>query len=315
MTEPLTEDDDDASESLPIILFLATCATTFTAGALMSGGFDVSGGLAFSATIMSILLAHELGHYIVARRHGIAASLPYFIPLPPFISLGTMGAVIRMREPIRNRDKLLDVAIGGPLAGMVVAVPLVVLGLELSSVGPVTGGVTEGNSILYALLKYAVFGQWLPNATVDVQLHPVGFAAWVGFLITMINLIPIGQLDGGHVAKAVFGDAHDSVSRWLHLALLVIGLGVVGWAFAMARGSMPADEALVYAGAVGLPWLVWALLLVVLKRLAGGEYHPDVDPQPLSPSRRRLVVLIAIVFVAIFTPVPLRENLVSLLVD
>ncbi len=300
-------------ERLPIVLFVVTCATTFLAGALMAGHFNLANGVAFSVTIMSILLAHELGHFIVAKHHRVAVSLPYFIPLPPLISLGTMGAVIRMSEPIRNRNRLLDVAIGGPIAGMVVAVPLLLIGLSLSSVEPISGGVTEGNSILYALLKYAVHGRWLPADGVDVQLHPMAFAAWVGFLITMINLIPIGQLDGGHVAKAVFGDRHEAVSAWLHRGLLAIGLGVWGYAIADTYEYMEMSESIVHGFSTGLPWLVWATLLAVLRVMGGGEYHPKVDPAPLSRARRWLVVFVAILFILILSPIPLRENLVPLL--
>jgi len=171
-------------------LFVAACITT-----------SITGGLVGGATLMAILTCHEFGHYFVARRHGVEVSLPYFIPLPPFVGFGTLGAVIRMDKPISDRRALFDVGAAGPIAGLVVAIPLLVIGLWLSPVGPSPAdGSIEGNSILYALLKYAVHGQWLPNSNVDVQLHPMAMAAWVGLLITMINLMPIGQLDGGHIA-------------------------------------------------------------------------------------------------------------------
>ncbi|HEU4614171.1 MAG TPA: site-2 protease family protein, partial [Kofleriaceae bacterium] len=190
-------------------LFLACCVTTTWLG-----------GAAFGATLMGILTCHELGHYMVGRRHGVEVSMPYFIPLPPVATLGTMGAVIRMNKPIEDRRKLFDVGAAGPIAGLVVAIPLLVIGLYLSDLGPLKPGDSlEGNSILYALLKYAVFGRWLPGDGVDVQLHPMALAGWVGLLVTMINLMPIGQLDGGHIAKSTLGDSHEKWSARLHVAL------------------------------------------------------------------------------------------------
>src|SRR6266545_1184896 len=132
-------------------LFLVTCATTFLAGSAFSGSFDPAGGAAFAGTLMAILLCHEMGHYVVARRHRVDVSLPYFIPLPPFISLGTMGAVIRMRRPVSDRNQLIDVGAAGPLAGLVAAVPLLLLGLSLSPVTAASapGALLEGNSLAY----------------------------------------------------------------------------------------------------------------------------------------------------------------------
>ncbi|HTM19708.1 MAG TPA: site-2 protease family protein, partial [Kofleriaceae bacterium] len=191
-------------------LFLATCATTWLAG-----------GAAFAATLMAILLVHEMGHYVAARLHRVDASLPYFIPLPPVISLGTMGAVIRMKKPIEDRNALLDVGAAGPLAGLLVAIPLLVIGVALSPVSTApSGGVQEGNSIAYLLLKLAVTGRILPAADgTDIDLNGMAFAAWVGLLVTMINLIPIGQLDGGHVARAYLGNRHERFSTVLHALL------------------------------------------------------------------------------------------------
>lgn len=297
----------------PLTLFALTCVTTFLAGSGFGGSFRPADGFAFAGTLMGILLAHELGHWVVGRYHGVDQSLPYFIPLPPFLTLGTMGAVIRMNEPIRDRDKLLDVASGGPIAGMVVALPLLIIGVAVSPVSAVDGGVTEGNSLLYVAIKYAVHGHYLPADGVDVQLHPMAFAAWVGLLITMINLIPIGQLDGGHVAKAVLGERHEAVSFWLHRVLLVIGLGVIAVVYLDVSTAMPPLEALGHAAGAGTPWVVWAALLTVLKRVSGGAYHPEVDERGLSPRRRVIFWIVAGLFVAIFTPIPLRENLVLLL--
>lgn len=297
-----------------VLLFALTCVTTFLSGSGFGADFNLSGGLYFSGTLMTILLCHEMGHYVVARRHGIPASLPYFIPLPPVISLGTLGAVIQMDEPIEDRNKLVDVGAAGPLAGLVAAIPLLIYGLSLSSVGvtpPEEGAMLEGNSILYLALKYLVHGEILPTASgVDVQLHPMAFASWVGLLLTMINLLPIGQLDGGHVLCGAIGSKHETVSRWLHWLLLAVG-GVVALSLTleyMGQG-FGAGEALLTGGKAGLPWMVWAGMLLYMRRVGGGSYHPPVGETPLSPSRRALVVILFLVLILIFTPIPLREAL------
>ena len=280
-------------------LFVAACVTTWW-----------ENGLPFAATLMGILVCHEAGHYVVGRRHGVPVSLPYFIPLPPGITLGTMGAVIRMDRPISDRNALFDVGAAGPIAGLVIAIPLLVIGLALSKLGPPTPGrVIEGNSILYAALKYAMFGQWLPGDGIDVELHPMGFAGWVGLLITMINLMPIGQLDGGHVARAALGEAHERWSARLHVALPAIGVavGLVMLAIALDAGKDLTDALLYASHGVG-PWLLWALLLGVMRRQAG-EYHPPVGDVPLDPARRRRAIGMLVVFVLIATPVPFRPVL------
>ncbi len=281
-------------------LFLATCATT-----------TLAVGPAFSVTLMAILVCHEMGHYVVARRHGIDASLPYFIPMPPVITLGTLGAVIRMKSPIEDPNKLVDVGAAGPLAGLAVAIPALFYGLTLSDVGPPTeGGMLEGNSIAYLAIKYAVKGMYLPSDGVDVNLHPVAFAAWVGLLITMINLIPIGQLDGGHIACGYLRDRHEGSSRYLHYGLLVVGLAVFGWMTNDALGAgYTTGDAAVYGVSSAAPWLVWAGMLAWMRSGGGGSYHPPVGDVPLTPARRALVFCMGIVFVLIFTPVPLRQGL------
>ena len=218
-------------------LFVACCATTWWGN-----------GPAFAATLMGILLCHELGHYLVGRYHGVDVSLPYFIPVPPQITLGTLGAVIRMRKPIADRNALFDVGAAGPVAGLVVAIPLLVIGLTLSDLAPIKPDeALEGNSILYALLKYAMFGRWLPSDGIDVQLHPMAFAGWVGLLITMINLMPIGQLDGGHILYAFVGQRAKLTSRVL--AVCLVGLG---W-------NRNPDGTLSYT----YSWLVWATALFI----------------------------------------------------
>lgn len=287
-------------------LFLACCVTTWISAELNERGT----GIYFAGTLMGILAFHEAGHYIASRHHGVAVSLPYFIPLPPVVSLGTLGAVIKMEKPIDDRNQLFDVGASGPIAGLIVAIPLLVIGLHLSELGPPTpDGAIEGNSILYALLKYAVFGRWLPGDNIDVQMHPMAFAGWVGLLITMINLMPIGQLDGGHVARAVLGDRHEKLSERLHLILPVIGLTVGGVMLYIALDAgNDIGDALSYAKYGVIPWFTWTLLLALMRRQAG-EYHPPVGGTPLDPRRTRRAIGMLIVFCLIATPVPFRPVL------
>lgn len=282
-----------------IALFVAACGTTYWFG-----------GPYFSATLMTILLCHELGHYVVGRRRGVPMSLPYFIPLPPGLSLGTMGAVINMEKPIEDRNALFDVGAAGPIAGLVVAVPLLVIGLSLSTIGVPTEGTTiEGNSILYALIKLAMFGRWLPGDGVDVQLHPMAFAAWVGFLITAINLLPIGQLDGGHIAKALLGDKHEKLSARLNVALPILGVvqGTVMLVIAL-RADADWIDTLLYAQSGAVPWLIWGALLYWMRQRADA-YHPPVGDAPLSPGRRRAAIGMLVLCVLLFIPVPFRPVL------
>jgi membrane-associated protease RseP (regulator of RpoE activity) len=306
---------------LHVGLFLATFLTTTAAGAIFVHGHargiaPISDGLSYSVPLMMILLSHELGHYFVARYHGVDASLPYFIPLPPFFILGTMGAVIGMRNVPLDRRKLIDIGAAGPLAGLVVAIPVIWYGLSKSAVGPlVAGGMLEGNSILYAVLKRLVTGGWLPDGQRDVYLHPTAWAGWAGLLVTMINLLPIGQLDGGHIASAYFGNRYNTVARRLHGLLPLGAIAVFLWLVKAVRAE--AGEgwsnldvySVAFSGAT--PWLVWFVLVAILRRLSGGTNHPPVGAQPLPRSRRALFWVMVLVFLAVFMPVPLRNTLVG----
>jgi membrane-associated protease RseP (regulator of RpoE activity) len=306
-------------------LFLATVLTTTAAGALwvhgQMGGGDVDirpigDGLSYSLPLMLILTCHELGHYIVARIHGVDASLPYFIPLPPGFGLGTLGAVIGMRNVTRDRKKLIDIGAAGPLAGLAVAIPVIWYGLAHSRVGPlVGGGFQEGNSILYALLKYAVKGAWLPDGHRDVFLHPTAWAGWAGLLVTMINLIPIGQLDGGHVATAYFGNRYNRIAQGLQRLLPIAAILVFAWVVRTLRmeagPGLNLMAAYSYAAYAALPWITWSLLTSIVRRMSGGSNHPPVDDTPLPASRRALFWLMVVVFVSVFMPVPFRTTLVG----
>jgi membrane-associated protease RseP (regulator of RpoE activity) len=303
---------------LNIALFLLTLLTTTMQGALERHGFSsmypLQDGLAFSLPLMAILLCHEMGHYVAARIHHVPASLPYFVPLPPGIGLfGTMGAVI-LQSRTSDRRKLMDIGAAGPLAGLAVAIPVLFYGLTLSSVQPLIGvGVQEGNSILYAVLKRLIFGAWLPGGGQDVMLHPTAMAGWAGLLVTMLNLLPLGQLDGGHIAIAYYGNHYGRVSRILQnlLPLLALGVGIAVYADAMdylARqgGSISPFS---IASSAGTPWLMWFVLLALLRRLSGGVDHPPVDDRPLPVSRVRLFWIVFVTFAIIFMPIPLRASL------
>lgn len=247
-------------------------------------------GLPFAGTLMGILLAHELSHYFVARRYGSPVSLPYFIPMPASI-IGTMGAVIVQRAPMRNRKALFDIGIAGPLGGLIVTIPLLIVGLASSSLEPPPldfgGTITqEGNSLLYLGLKYLVFGKVLPSNGEDVWLNSVAFAAWAGLLVTMINLIPVGQLDGGHVSYALLGRR-----AWTLGYIAVAGMVVWGsWLL------MSGNEA-------GGFWLTWSFLNLFLNR----RHPPPVDDATkLGWPRIALGLLMLVIFILLFMPAPLR---------
>jgi membrane-associated protease RseP (regulator of RpoE activity) len=278
-------------------LFLATVITTLLAGAVEQGvelgeiwanPSRILAGLPFSATLIAILGVHEFGHYGVGRHHGMPVSLPFFIPVPPvppFI-LGTMGAVIRLRGAIRDRRALFDMAVAGPLAGLVIAVPAYVIGIKWShpiSIAEMVGRASDepflGPSILSVLVQYLVLGP-LPPGTGAIELHPVATAAWFGFFVTALNLIPAGQLDGGHIVYALFGHRHALISK-----LAVGGLVLIGLAF----GSFN--------------WLVWAALIV---GLMGFRHAPTMDDITPLDGRRRALGLFALILLALLLPpVPL----------
>ncbi len=228
---------------LPALLFLLTVFTVLWAGAYQTNTNPLVGpwnflvddpgslwrGIPFAATLLGILVTHELGHYVLSRIHGVPTSLPLFVPgLPHFV--GTFGAIIRMRAPLTDRRALFDIGVAGPIAGFVVAVIALVIGLRLSTVVPIqtSYGMHLGEPLLLQFASWVVIGPLSPTA--DVVLHPVGFAAWFGLFITSLNLLPIGQLDGGHVAYALLGERQRSVAVALVPILMVFGwLGWKGW--------------------------------------------------------------------------------------
>lgn len=252
---------------LPPLLFGLTCLSTYLVG-----------GVAYAAAVMFILLCHELGHYVQARRHGVPASLPYFIPMP-LTPIGTMGAVIVMRSRLPHRRALFDVAITGPLAGLVPTLVFVLIGLKLSTVQPLPeepGGMLFGEPLLFRFLASLVLGP-IPSGQ-TVFAHPLAWAGWVGMFITALNLLPVGQLDGGHILYAL-------LRRRAHRIALVL---------------------LVAAGASILAFGYWGWSLLFLLLLLFGPFHPPTaaDEVPLGKGRVILGWATLLFLVVGFTPEP-----------
>jgi membrane-associated protease RseP (regulator of RpoE activity) len=310
-SERATERQRERRLLTPLLLFLATCLSVLWTGARMTNDgnaptswAELGRGWVYAVPLMAILLCHEFGHYIAARRHGVPASLPYFLPLPEVSPFGTLGAIITM-PPIRSRNALLDVGAAGPLAGLAVALPVLVLGLSLSPVEAQSTGyyVQEGQSLLYWLLKRLVHGH-IPDGY-DVMLHPTAMAGWVGLFVTMINLVPWGQLDGGHIAFALLGPVQNRVARVVRYGILIFFtynlVSFVGPVW-LGRSSMPLGVAI----GNSLTWLVWFLLLGVLGRFTGRD-HPPVEAGRLSLLRRGVAVGCLTLFVLLFMPTPLAN--------
>lgn len=271
------------------LLFALTFLTTTWAGALHQGtnlleepaNFAV--GLPYSIGLLLILGVHEMGHYFTAKRHGIHVTPPFFIPVP--FALGTFGAFIQMRSPTEHRRALFDVAVAGPLAGLVVAIPALLIGLTNSEViaagmeptGPAINGTSVGSSLLFALLSKLMLGEQLQYGHV-LQLSPLAFAGWLGLLVTALNLLPIGQLDGGHMARAVFGSrigaTISTVAMW---SLLLLAIFV--W---------PA-------------LLFWAVIVFLI---AGRGTPPLNDVTPISPGRQWLGYATFLILALILVPLP-----------
>jgi membrane-associated protease RseP (regulator of RpoE activity) len=291
---PLADVTDRGGSRVNLLLFVLTVLSTLAAGCLVNGSFPfvtfnpflqplrLLDGVPFAFTLLAILGTHEFGHYFTARAYGASVSLPYFIPAPPPIFLfGTMGAVIRMRSPARDRNSLFDIAVAGPLAGLVIAVPALLLGLSWSRVGmvlPEHSGLVFGDSLLMRALTWLVFGSIPPG--MDVFVHPVALAGWVGLFVTALNLFPVGQLDGGRIAYALFGPWHRQVS-----IATFVGLMALGAVFHSAN------------------WIVFAGLLLLLM----GFHHPPPldDLTPLSRRRYVLGVFCLVLLILLIPPVPI----------
>jgi Zn-dependent protease len=292
------------------VLSVAFTGAMFSSSALpisLSGWFNfILSGLPFAIALMAILVCHEFGHYLAGRYHKTAVTLPFFIPFP-FSYFGTMGAFIQLKEPPKNRRILLDIGIAGPLAGLIVAIPVLLLGLYLSPVDKISssipvGQIFEGNSILYLLLKFISKGLLLPQPStfaglnpiiywiryfftgaplpaggLDVTLHPIAWAGWAGLLVTSLNLIPAGQLDGGHIMYTLLGKRTTRLLPFILLTIVLLGFAWNGW------------------------WL-WAALIFFLGR---SHAEPLDQITTLDPKRRALAILGVIIFILVFMPVPL----------
>ncbi|MCB0204900.1 MAG: site-2 protease family protein [Anaerolineae bacterium] len=267
------------------VLFAATVLSCIYVGAQLSADtyttrINLLDGVPYAVSLLAILLAHELGHYVVGRRLRAPLSLPYFLPLP-VPPLGTLGAVITMSGPVRNRRHLLAIAAAGPLAGLAVAIPVLLIGLSMSSVQPLptTGQyMAEGNSLIYAALKFIVFGQLLPSNGIDVVISPIAFAGWAGILVTGLNLIPAGQLDGGHIVYALVGARVARYVLWAVLAALAV-------------------LSIFWQG-----WLIWIVLIFLFGRT---RLAPLDEVTELTPRQKVFAAAMLVLFLLVFTPVPM----------
>ncbi len=268
-----------------VLLFVLTVGSTLLVGAGMSGVDLIAhperfnAGLPFAVSILAILGVHEFGHYLMSAFHGVKATLPYFIPGPTII--GTFGAVIKTKSPVPDRKGLLDIGAAGPICGFVVALVALGAGLSLSEIVDLTPvvkqGATEfGDSLITTFMTYVIKGPVPEGKT--VMLHPVAFAGWVGLLITAFNLMPAGQLDGGHVLYAVIGRWHSLVAR-----VTIVGLLLMGW--------------FLWEG-----WFLWAFIVMLL----GPHHSPPLDDvTPLDKGRIVVAALAMVIFILCVVPVPM----------
>lgn len=277
-----------------LVLFIATVLSTLFIGAIselgaqeierMPTAAELLLGLPYCLSIMLILCAHEFGHYFAARYHKVAVTLPYFIPLPflQFSLFGTLGAFIQLKAPVKNRRALFDVGAAGPLAGLVFAIPILIYGISVSPVEPLPlePYIWEGNSILYALIKFLVKGQLYPSATHDVLLGSFAWAGWTGLFITGLNLLPVGQLDGGHVSYVLFG----SRAKYFFWPVIIslVAISVLSFTFT---------------------WFLWVALLFVFGRR---HAEPLDSVTPLDPKRKALAIFTLLLFFVVFVPIPLQ---------
>jgi membrane-associated protease RseP (regulator of RpoE activity) len=263
-----------------------TAISTLVAGAYLEGAplafplrepGRIAEGVPFAATLLGILAAHEFGHWFAARRYGLDVTLPFFIPLPLLSPIGTLGAVIKMKTPIYTRRMLLDVGAAGPLAGLVVAIPVTIWGVAHSPVLPTQpgAGILLGEPLLFQVIV-ALFGPTVPEGQ-DLYLGNVAFSGWIGLLVTALNMLPVGQLDGGHVVYALLGRKQHAIGWAVFVAILVLGWWWQGW-------------------------FVWGVLILFLIRV---RHPPVLDPHlELDPARKAAGWLAVAAFVLCFAPVP-----------
>jgi membrane-associated protease RseP (regulator of RpoE activity) len=272
---------------LHVLLFLLTLLTATIAGASPREGATFVqtflSGLWYSLPILAILAAHEFGHYVYCRRHNVDATLPYFIPAPPFFIAGTLGAVIRIKEAFPSKKALFDIGVAGPIAGFVVLVPLLYWGVTMSELQ--YGHPTDANMLylgeplLYQAVERLYFGALPEHA--DVLLHPMAFAAWFGMFATALNLLPFGQLDGGHIVYSVLGRRSWYVSAATLVAAIVLTF-------------------------ISLSWILMTVMMLVMAVFLGFRHPRILDEHvPLDGTRKLVAFLALVIFVVCFTPVPI----------
>ena len=268
--------------ALNIVLFIATVFTTLLVGSLNRGGnpffnvADIFLGIPFSFSLLLILTGHELGHYITSRKYGVSVTLPYFLPIPhPLI--GTMGAFIRIKSILPNRRALIRIGAFGPIIGFMLAIPITIIGLALSKTARITdfaGGIGLGSSLLFRFFSYLLHPNVPPGH--DLVLHPMAFAGWLGFFVTAMNLLPLGQLDGGHIVYAILGKYRKYATIGIIASMILLGLLWPGWFF-------------------------WVALIVLL-----GLKHPKSQDEitKINKSDKIIAVTALVVLILAFIPVP-----------
>ena len=292
-----------------IILFLLTVCTTFVTGLTLGG--SILSALAFSGALLFILGSHEMGHYYYGKKYGVDITPPYFIPAPPIISpIGTFGAFIKIKSPISTRKALFDIGIAGPLAGIIASIPVLIIGIKLSTIVDVASkeggkGLMLGSPLIFTFFTGLFFGK-IPEGK-DIFLHPVAFAGWVGLFVTALNLIPSGQLDGGHLVYALFSKRLHRVTSVVMIVILIIfGIGTeplftlsqkyLGSGFSSMLGGLPNFE--------GWPgWILWAVLLTLMGTRNPPKIH---DEGELDSSRRLLGFISLLIFIGCITPMPIK---------
>jgi membrane-associated protease RseP (regulator of RpoE activity) len=274
--------------AVPLILFVITCFTTLMTGSYQEGGdpfsrpIDLVKGIPFAFTLMLILFVHEMGHYLTAQAYGVKTSFPYFLPgpWPPYGLIGTFGAFIKIRSPILQKKALLDIGAAGPFAGFGIAIIAICVGLYSSTIIRIDDTAARlqiGEPLVFSMLMHLMAKA--PAEGFDIALNSVAFAGWIGLFVTSLNLLPIGQLDGGHIAYALLGKKQKFVS--LGMVILLIVLGTMGWS----------------------GWYIWAAMAAIL-----GVWHPPTldEEIPLDFKHRLLGIASVVLFIITFMPVPIR---------
>ncbi|MEC9485917.1 MAG: site-2 protease family protein [Prosthecochloris sp.] len=320
---------------LHILLFAITLLTTLWAGAFWTGHEvrmnsarlflqDILAGTAYAVGLLLFLATHEFGHFFAALAHRMRTTLPYFIPVPPLpflLSLGTLGAVIRIRERIPGTKALFDTGVAGPLAGFAVAFGLLLYGFThlppadyIYTIHPeylLTGGIPDppapgtlflGKNLLYVLLEAVIRPTALPPMT-EMYHYPFLFTGWLGCFVTALNLLPVGQLDGGHVMYAMFGRRGHRYAANAFLVLIIL-LGLPSFLFSITELLLPGMSLNLPATVIEWSWPGWILWAIILKKLLGTDHPPTLNDTPLTGKRRLTGWLAIVVFVLSFTPVP-----------